>query len=683
MANKPGDANFFPDVPEFPSMGTFQPVYGKFDLTTYIQGASDYEIMAFLVGKYNACLEAYGNITKLSTDTITACKQLQDWINSWFDNLDVQEELNKKIDSMVQDGSFGRLLHQTFDAQINQQTTDAVTAWLIANVTPTGSAVVVDKSLSIEGAAADAKVTGEVKDIANYAYNKISITKTASNKDTVDPNPGSEGTSIPNQSAYGGYVQANVTAGETILLTGAKFSWLMFFKDSRTPTGLVSKKNYTDAEKIIAIVPDTANIVVCDGIGVNNGMENAVVRNNTNFAVVGDITSIEDNINAKISITKTASNKDTVDPNPGSEGTSIPNQSAYGGYVQANVTAGETILLTGAKFSWLMFFKDSRTPTGLVSKKNYTDAEKIIAIVPDTANIVVCDGIGVNNGMENAVVRNNTNFAVVGDITSIEDNIYIAIGDSITAGSGASEYGNNYYWITRTALRDAQLIDNSYNSSIAGATANTITNMSIGNLYTTSDFTIPATGTSIGFTLSSSINSPANIPQGNPYVIQGINGTIDYVNGNYTFTREISGDALTVKSGTQVVSHGAATTKLNKFCSIFIGTNNRSSDELSVIENINSIVKTFKHKTAILTPYVGELATQDFEQLVIKNFGFNVIPLFNYMSNYSVGDAIKRGYLTGGVQENWKALLTTDGTHPNDAGHHLIADLLIEKLNNL
>ena len=159
MANKPGEANFFPDVPQFPSMGTFQPVYGKFDLTTYIQGASDYEIMAFLVGKYNACLEAYGNITKLSTDTITACKQLQDWINSWFTNLDVQEEINNKLDRMVADGSFGTLLHQTFDAQINQQTTNAVTQWLVANVTPTGSAVVVDKSLSIEGAAADAKYT--------------------------------------------------------------------------------------------------------------------------------------------------------------------------------------------------------------------------------------------------------------------------------------------------------------------------------------------------------------------------------------------------------------------------------------------------------------------------------------------------------------------------------------------
>ena len=161
MATKPGEANFFPDVPVYPEMGTFQPVYGKFDLTTYIQGASDYEIMAFLVGKYNACLEAYDKVTKLSTDTITAAHQLQDWINTWFDNLDVQQELNNKIDSMVADGSFGELLHQTFDAQINKQTTNAVTAWLVANVTPTGSAVVVDKSLSIEGAAADAKVTGD------------------------------------------------------------------------------------------------------------------------------------------------------------------------------------------------------------------------------------------------------------------------------------------------------------------------------------------------------------------------------------------------------------------------------------------------------------------------------------------------------------------------------------------
>lgn len=186
MANKPGEANFFPDVPAYPEIGTFQPIYGKFDLTTYIQGASDYEIMAFLVGKYNATLEAYGTVTKLSTETIKAAHQLQDWINNWFDNLDVQQELNNKIDQMVADGSFGTLLHQTFDAQINQQTTNAVTAWLVANVTPTGSAVVVDKSLSIQGAAADAKATGEIRTKLIDEKNKFIKTNVLYSAETIE-----------------------------------------------------------------------------------------------------------------------------------------------------------------------------------------------------------------------------------------------------------------------------------------------------------------------------------------------------------------------------------------------------------------------------------------------------------------------------------------------------------------
>ena len=49
MANKPTPADFNPTVPDFPVIGQYYPIYGKFDLTTYIQGASDYEIMAFLV----------------------------------------------------------------------------------------------------------------------------------------------------------------------------------------------------------------------------------------------------------------------------------------------------------------------------------------------------------------------------------------------------------------------------------------------------------------------------------------------------------------------------------------------------------------------------------------------------------------------------------------------------------
>lgn len=242
MANKPTQADFSPTVPDFPVIGQYQPIYGKFDLTTYIQGASDYEIMAFLVQCYNATLKGYSDVTQLSKDSVTAYNQLQTWVNTWFDNLDVKREVNekleqmrvsgelatviassdamipainnyfatqvgnttlynqtsekinhmaangtlthiveetgqvppavtqylnsveghrelsnataKKIEEMAANGELGTVISQTTDLQ--KTTTD----WLTANVTPVGSAVVVDKSLTIEGAAADSKATG-------------------------------------------------------------------------------------------------------------------------------------------------------------------------------------------------------------------------------------------------------------------------------------------------------------------------------------------------------------------------------------------------------------------------------------------------------------------------------------------------------------------------------------------
>lgn len=301
MANKPTPADFSPTVPDFPVIGQYQPIYGKFDLTTYIQGASDYEIMAFLVQCYNATLKGYSDVTQLSKDTVTAYNQLQTWVNTWFDNLDVQHEINTKlqemyengslaeaiassdaiipamnnylntptgnenlygatsrklsamaangtltdivkdtgqvpnavvsylnsvegsealsnvtttkIDSMVQDGSLADVISQTNEIpEAVKQYLDSVdgtknlsdvtakkiekmaadgslgtvisktvdlqsttTNWLQQNVTPVGSAVVVNKSLSIEGAAADAKAVGDkfLLNLPCYTFNTI------------------------------------------------------------------------------------------------------------------------------------------------------------------------------------------------------------------------------------------------------------------------------------------------------------------------------------------------------------------------------------------------------------------------------------------------------------------------------------------------------------------------------
>lgn len=249
MANKPTPADFSPTVPDFPSIGQYQPIYGKFDLTTYIQGSSDYEIMAFLVQCYNATLKGYSDVTQLSKDTVTAYNQLQTWVNTWFDNLDVKREVNEKleqmrvsgelatiiassesmipainnyfatevgnttlrnqtsekidemasdgtlidvvkgtgqinpavaaylnstegthnlsnvtaikIEQMANNGELGTIISETADIQ------NTTTEWLNNNVTPVGSTVVVDKSLTIEGAAADAKSTGIIKTDVN------------------------------------------------------------------------------------------------------------------------------------------------------------------------------------------------------------------------------------------------------------------------------------------------------------------------------------------------------------------------------------------------------------------------------------------------------------------------------------------------------------------------------------
>mgnify|MGYP002519713209 CR=1 FL=1 len=76
-----------------------------------------------------------------------------------------EEEIISVVEEGVEDG--------TLDELIQPLVGDAVSEWLEDNVTPTGSAVVVDASLTISGAAADAKVTGdEISDLINSNFTR-------------------------------------------------------------------------------------------------------------------------------------------------------------------------------------------------------------------------------------------------------------------------------------------------------------------------------------------------------------------------------------------------------------------------------------------------------------------------------------------------------------------------------
>lgn len=74
------------------------------------------------------------------------------FINNYFDNLDVQEEINNKIVSMVNSGEFGQIVQPYLPSE--------VASWLADHITqPVG--VVIDTSLSVSGACADAQITGD------------------------------------------------------------------------------------------------------------------------------------------------------------------------------------------------------------------------------------------------------------------------------------------------------------------------------------------------------------------------------------------------------------------------------------------------------------------------------------------------------------------------------------------
>lgn len=101
------------------------------------------------IGTYEESMQsAYDNFTANMNSQFAG---QQDYINEYFNNLDVTAEINDKLDDMLSSG----VLTPYFAPYIQ---TD-VENWLANNITPTTP--VIDSSLTIEGAGADAKVAGD------------------------------------------------------------------------------------------------------------------------------------------------------------------------------------------------------------------------------------------------------------------------------------------------------------------------------------------------------------------------------------------------------------------------------------------------------------------------------------------------------------------------------------------
>ena len=154
--------NYIPEFQGYSGRGAFRYWCQKVLPLVYDDSLSYYELLNKMVVYLNNTIEdvakAEGNIDSL----LTAYTQLQGFVNDYFDNLDVQEEINNKLDEMAESGELSDLLEPFIP--------DLITAWLNEHITPTTP--IVDNTLSITGAAADAKVTGDeiAKAIKSLTY---------------------------------------------------------------------------------------------------------------------------------------------------------------------------------------------------------------------------------------------------------------------------------------------------------------------------------------------------------------------------------------------------------------------------------------------------------------------------------------------------------------------------------
>lgn len=102
-------ADFTPSMGNYQTLRPFRYWCQKVLPLVYDDSLSYYELLGKVIDYLNKTMmdveTLHGDVTSLHT----AYEQLQAYVNNYFSSLDVQEEINKKLDSMVKDGTFTKI----------------------------------------------------------------------------------------------------------------------------------------------------------------------------------------------------------------------------------------------------------------------------------------------------------------------------------------------------------------------------------------------------------------------------------------------------------------------------------------------------------------------------------------------------------------------------------------------
>ena len=188
-------ADFTPQLGDYKTLQPFRYWCQKVLPLVYDDSLSYYELLCKVVDYLNKTMEDVETLHSDVTSLHTAYNELQSYVNNYFSTLDVQAEINKKLDEMASTGELNKLIEPLLPPLIAD--------WLSKNITPTSP--VIDKTLTISGAGADAKIVGEKFNTALLSFNTYDGTTPLSELKpgwypVINDTPK---TNLPNDSVFG------------------------------------------------------------------------------------------------------------------------------------------------------------------------------------------------------------------------------------------------------------------------------------------------------------------------------------------------------------------------------------------------------------------------------------------------------------------------------------------------
>ena len=114
-------ANFTPEMGNYKTLQPFRYWCQKVLPLVYDDSLSYYELLCKVVDYLNKTMEdvetLHGDVTNLRT----AYEKLQSYVNNYFSTLDVQEEINNKLDNMASSGELYEIIRRYTDPIVNEQ----------------------------------------------------------------------------------------------------------------------------------------------------------------------------------------------------------------------------------------------------------------------------------------------------------------------------------------------------------------------------------------------------------------------------------------------------------------------------------------------------------------------------------------------------------------------------------